>query len=465
NTLGLKVMPSLNNSDDDIKLLNPKFELIEEVKYKQSWYNNSLKDDGGYSLEVIDPQNICLGKNNWTVSTSSVGGTPGVVNSVYNILKDSIPPSIKDIIVIKENQIKIIFNEVVDSSVFISANFLINPSLTIKSLVWQRDSLDLLIIQFESSLAKNTEYQIQILNLKDCPGNKTNVIGSFILADEAQSGDILINELLFNPYPFGTDFIEIYNNSNKVIDLKGWKCANLKNDTVANKSVIFSSTFLLKPYEYLALTEDRQNILNTYVKSHPDRLIEVKTLPTFYDDQGSAIFLNSNDIIIDRFDYSQTMHSPFINNKQGVSLEKINPTMATLNISSWTSASREAGYATPGYVNSQNLNLTALEDLVEITPNLITPNQDGDNDVMIIRLKTDKPGSLRNIQIFDITGRAIKHLERNNYSSTATSIQWDGSDDSNKLVPIGHYIIWIEMVDSEGNINHLKKKVVVGDRF
>ncbi|MBC7389984.1 MAG: lamin tail domain-containing protein, partial [Opitutaceae bacterium] len=254
NTLGLKVMPSLNNSDDDIKLLNPKFELIEEVKYKQTWYNNSLKDDGGYSLEIIDPQNICLVKNNWTVSTSSVGGTPGVVNSVYKVVKDSIPPSILDIIVIKDNQIKLVFNEPVDSTVFISSNFLINPSLTIKSLVWQRDSLDQIKIQFESSLTKNTKYRIQILNLKDCPGNKTNVIGSFILADEAQSGDILINELLFNPYPFGADFIEIYNNSNKVIDLKGWKCANLKNDTVANKSVIFSSTFLLKPYEYLALT-------------------------------------------------------------------------------------------------------------------------------------------------------------------------------------------------------------------
>ena len=464
-TLGLKVIPSLNNADDDIRLLNPKLVLIDEVKYRQAWYNNTLKDDGGYSLEIIDPQNICLGKNNWAASNSSIGGTPGNVNSVYQIIKDSIPPLLTDIIVVKENQIKVVFNEQVDSTLLVKSNFSFNVPLTFKSFLWQKDSLDQITVLFESSLTKNTEYQVQILNVKDCPGNKTDLTGSFILADEAHFGEILINELLFNPYPYGADFVEIYNNSTKVIDLKGWKFANLKNDTVANKSVIFLSTFLLNPYEYLVLTENRQNILNTYIKSRADRIVEVKTLPTFYDDEGSAILINAKDEMIDRFDYSQTMHSPFINNKQGVSLEKLNPSMATTDKSSWTSASKEAGYATPGYINSQNLNLTALEDLVEITPNLITPNQDGDNDIMIIRLKTDKPGSLRNIQIFDIAGRTIKHLERNNYSSTATSIQWDGSDDSNKLVPVGHYIIWIEIVDSEGNINHLKKKVVVGDRF
>lgn len=464
NTLALANIPSLNNTEDDIKLLNPHSELIDRVNYKQTWYNNTSKDDGGYSLEIIDPNNICLGKNNWSASNSMTGGTPGSVNSVFQTIKDSLLPTIRDISVSNEYSIRIIFNEILDSASYVIPNFIFQPVLSINKLNWQKDSLEQLAITFDTPLSKNIEYQVKMMKVKDCPGNSTELSTTFVTADIAQKGDLLLNELLFNPYPYGADFVEIYNASDRIIDLKGWKFANLKNDTAANK-ITLSTSFLLRPKQYLAFTVNKQNILNTYIKSQAERIIEVKTLPTFYDDQGTAFLLSPKDEIMDRLDYNQTMHSPFINNKQGVSLEKINPNLATADPSSWTSASKEAGYATPGYVNSQNLTLTVLEDIVEITPTLITPNQDGDNDLMIIRLKTDKPGSLRNIQIFDITGRTVKHLERNSYASTATSIQWDGSDDSNKLVPMGHYIIWIEIADSEGNIKHLKKKVVVGDRF
>src|SRR5690606_33646247 len=38
-------------------------------------------------------------------------------------------------------------------------------------------------------------------------------------SDMPQAGDILINEVLSNPKPGGIDFLEIYNYSNKTIDL------------------------------------------------------------------------------------------------------------------------------------------------------------------------------------------------------------------------------------------------------
>ena len=42
----------------------------------------------------------------------------------------------------------------------------------------------------------------------------------FALPEQGLSKDIIINEVLFNPLNGGVDFVEIYNNSNKFIDLK-----------------------------------------------------------------------------------------------------------------------------------------------------------------------------------------------------------------------------------------------------
>ena len=463
--LGLATIPGLNNSEDDLRLYDKEMKLIDRVNYSQSWYRNTSQDDGGYSLELIDPENTCLGKNNWQASVNLTGGTPGLVNSVNQSLKDSVPPKIKELTLREANWIDVVFDEIMDSSAFKHSNFLLTPRLQISNVYWKRDSLDKVSLEFATSVIKNKDYELMLNKAKDCAGNETIVSGEFILTDIALKGEVLINELLFNPYPYGSDFVEIYNNSEKSIDLKGWKFGNVKNDTVANKVVIFASSFVLKPYEFLAIADNKQNVLDNYPKSKAGRLVEIKSLPTFYDDEGSAVLLNNRDEIIDRFDYNESLHSPFISNKQGVSLEKINPALSSTDPGSWTSASKEVGSATPGYVNSQTLGLSTIEDLVEITPSLITPNQDGDNDFMVIRLKTDKAGSLRNLHIYDLSGRIIKHLERNNYASTATLVQWDGSDDSNALVPIGHYMLWMEIIDKDGNVNHLRKKVVVGERF
>ncbi|MEI9935354.1 MAG: hypothetical protein WDM71_11025 [Ferruginibacter sp.] len=73
-----------------------------------------------------------------------------------------------------------------------------------------------------SPLIQNKIYTVKANSITDCAGNKigandTTRVGISSVAD---SFDIIINEILFNPKPNGVDYIEIYNRSNNIIDLK-----------------------------------------------------------------------------------------------------------------------------------------------------------------------------------------------------------------------------------------------------
>lgn len=464
--LGLSTMPSLNNAADEISLANNKGELIDKVAYKLAWFKDVQKDDGGYSLELIDPTNVCLGSENWKASVSPNGGTPSRVNSVNAILKDSIAPVIASVNVVSNTIVEVLFSEKIDSSLFEKSNISISPTIDIQSLTWGVDSLWKICLNLAVDLPKGQEFQLTCGELRDCAGNKNlNLSNSFVFPESANMGDVLINELLFNPLPYGTDFVELYNKSDKIIDLKGWYLANLKNDTIVNEKMIFKNSFLLKPKEYLVVTEDKNNILNTYSKAVAERIFEISVLPTYYDDLGNVVLLAPDSKVIDQLDYTDDLHSVLVPKKEGVSIEKINPELKTNDPNNWTSASKDAGYATPGYANSQFIPLGISDEDVSIEPQLITPNGDGDKDFMLISIRSDKLGALRNIIVFDVMGREVKRLLRNGYTGSNTFVQWDGTDETNNPLPIGHYIIWLEAIDKSGNVVHYKKKVVVGTRF
>ncbi|MDZ7651003.1 MAG: hypothetical protein U5K54_29870 [Cytophagales bacterium] len=46
-------------------------QLIDSVNYKTNWYRNDDKQEGGWSLELIDPNNICGDETNWSACEES----------------------------------------------------------------------------------------------------------------------------------------------------------------------------------------------------------------------------------------------------------------------------------------------------------------------------------------------------------------------------------------------------------
>ena len=69
-------------------------------------------------------------------------------------------------------------------------------------------------------------------------------------------------------------------------------------------------------------------------------------MPSFSDDIGDVIILNSQGAIIDEVKYSDKWHFPLISNTEGVSLERINYDAPSVK-DNFHSAATSAGYGTP----------------------------------------------------------------------------------------------------------------------
>src|SRR5690606_3326282 len=90
--LAISGFPSLDNNGELLVLRSADGHTIHAINYHLSWYKNALKQEGGWTLEMIDPDTPCTGASNWMASTSPAGGTPGKTNAVNGISEDISPP-------------------------------------------------------------------------------------------------------------------------------------------------------------------------------------------------------------------------------------------------------------------------------------------------------------------------------------------------------------------------------------
>lgn len=457
---------SLNNSGEVLSLLDAKGRLIHSITYSDEWYHSTAKKEGGWSLEMIDLDNPCGEGANWTASEHPTGGTPGQVNSANAQKPDLTPPKLVSIVVTDERQIWAVFDEKLDS---ISASNLslyqLDKNLLIKSASVARPDFKRVQLLLQTALQAKTVYTLTVSNLTDCNGNlATQLSHPFVLPQQGDSTDIIVNEVLFNPLSGGVDFVELYNRSGKYVTLAGWQLANAKEGKTADAKLITSENSMLAPQQYLLLSTDPALVKNQYPKAKIDNAIRLVSFPSYSDESGTVVLLNNLNKVMDRFDYNEDIHLPLLKNKEGVSLEKINFDLASNDRNSWQSAASTENYATPGYRNSQFRQPTENAGGIHIDPPVFTPDEDGLDDYTTLQYAFAQGGSVATIRIFDSRGRQVKQLAQNQTLGTEGIFRWDGTNDNGEKARVGYYIIHVELFDLSGKVKQYKEKVVVGAR-
>ncbi|MBV6485609.1 MAG: hypothetical protein KFKLKKLM_02179 [Flavobacteriales bacterium] len=452
--IGISNFPSLNSSDDEIKLINNSGEIIHQVNYVDTWYQDDAKKDGGWSLEMKDPNNPCGEQNNWGASTKWFGGTPGTQNSIFGTNPDNTPPILLGVYALNDSTVQLVFNETT-----YLGTVTINNGITIGTIVQQTNKI--YVLNLANKLAPQTTYTVTVTGASDCVGNTTNLTASFSLPEQGLSGDVVINEVLFNPYTGGSDFVEIYNNSSKYINLQNWELANYDNDSISNRKVITTKPFILLPNQFVVLTKDAANIKTEYINAKEDRMLQMETLPTYNNSDGHVYLLNNLNQAVDNFKYNEDMHFALLNDVKGVSLERIDYNRPSNDNTNWHSAAEDVGFATPGYENSQ-FQKVEITDGISISPETFSPDNDGVDDVLNISYQFAEAGYVANIVVYDAKGRLIKNLLLNELLGTKGTFSWDGINENNEKAAIGIYIIYFEAFKLNGETKKFKKTGVLG---
>lgn len=472
NILYVDALPVLNNSEQTVTLRNSENSLIHSVNYSRKWYRTYYKAEGGWSLEMIDVNNPCGKRENWAASIDYRGGTPGQVNSVTGYNPDNLVPLLERAAIISDSSIKIYFNEPLDSiSLTDSRNYFVDHNIGYATGIFPEiPNLQTVKLKFDDFFKNNTIYTINIGNkIKDCAGNALgkNSQAIFALPEKADSLDLIINEILFNPGEDGDDFMEIYNRCEKIIDIRYFNIAT--RESFSNKCKdycpVIREHYLIFPGEYVLLTANSNVIQQKYAGINHDCMIELQNMPSFPCDKGIVVITDNQLNIIDEFAYSEKMHFELLNSCEGVSLERINTERPTNDPNNWHSASENFNFATPGCRNSQYKDFKVVADQIFVEPEIFSPDNDGYNDFVNILYNFNTPGCLANITIFDAKGRIIKRLVRNTLLGTEGSFIWNGINEESRKASAGIYLIYTEVFDLNGNTYNFKNSCVLASKI
>src|SRR5690606_32830627 len=339
-TISVTSFPSLDNSGEEITLITETGMVMHAVRYSADWYGNEIKRQGGWSLEMIDPRAPCTGSQNWKASVNSNGGTPGRENSVNAVNPDADPPDIVRAYAASPTMIVLVINEPVDSLSSTELQKFSIQGMSVVSVALTESLFDRITIELAQPMQEGEIYKVEARSLEDCSGNVATMLETIVgIGVEALPGDVVINEVLFNPPPGCDDYVEILNISSKIIDASRLSIANRNSSgMISSIQQLVAEPDYIFPGEYRLISTDPDRLGQFYLLGEPSTLVRISSMPSYPDTEGVVAILNSQGEIVDELAYDDKWHFALITETEGISLERVNPMSQTQDNKNWHSA-------------------------------------------------------------------------------------------------------------------------------
>lgn len=461
--VGLSSFPVLNNDEDKLKVFSANTgKTIAALHYKTHWHSNAVKALGGWSLERIDTAYYCLDEQNWT-SNKTIGGTPGMFNSVLGDKVIFLVPEIIKAEALTPDRIVVWCNVATDSvsaSQTLNCHFKNYPAgykFRVTDFAENKQSFTLL---FDTAWLKvNQVEEITLSGLKTCFGESFKAVtlrlglyDTSIVKDE-----LIINELLFDPKDHNDDYVELYNRGSRILNLQNLLLSS--RDATGNPGKIYEiskTPRVLLPGEYLLLTTSIKNICNQYISREEKAMLELTAMPSMPNDNGNIELINRKGESVDFVEYNGAMHHPAVKITEGVALERISMRAPSNLAANWSSATQASGYGTPGIKNSvfQDGDTNVRKNFSFKLP-YCSPNGDGYEDNMILNYQLPLPGFLATVSIFDSEGNYL-YTPLNNVLLNRKGEWIIDLMNNTRLIKPGNYPVLIECWNKNGQRIHQK---------
>ncbi len=460
---------SVGNASSAMFLYSEEGLLVSRINFNNSWYHDPDKMNGGWSVEQIDPLNPCAGASNWTASVDVTGGTPGRLNSVDG--ENNVAPAVERVSMFGNYIVQLWFDQQMDAASLLQLqNYLVEETAEHPQQL-ETNPMDpsYVGLLFDHGFDEGVVYTLVVDGVTNCVGTAiaagTRV--SFGIPNEIAAGEILINEILFDPIAPGVDYVELFNNSDKTFDLSSLMLGVVKesfpNPVDTTLKEITSDSRLFLPQSYVLLSSNSEIVGQQY-GCPTDNYVQMASFPSYANAGGTAILMGRDGTVVDEMRFSEKMHYPLLKVTKGVSLERVafdQPSMAADN---WHSAAERVHFGTPGQPNSMMQGAEPSNDEISINPDIFSPDGDGIDDACFISYRFDEAGYTMNTYVFNVAGQLVRHLVKGELVGQEGSVLWNGMDGNGNRVPIGVYVIVTEVFNFDGKVKQFKNAVVVGTR-
>ena len=160
---------TLTNGGEQLQLRDNLGNLIDSLTYDSNWFNDVAKSDGAWSIEQINPNFICSDLNNWSASINTVGGSPGIKNSIFNNTPDTTSPNLINITHATGQEILVEFDEIMNQASLAAGNYLLDNGLTVSNVILNTPYA--ITLALDAPMTSGTIYQLAVTGVTDCAGN------------------------------------------------------------------------------------------------------------------------------------------------------------------------------------------------------------------------------------------------------------------------------------------------------
>ncbi len=438
--------PTLTKTSSGIGLRHPDGTLIDTIRYGSGW----LFGAETVSLERIDPGRPSNDPKNWKAHPTSHTRKARNLNESIGA-----PFPNPDIIDIHSGKLRIRFPRFViaDKSIRIFVD-----GVRIETPNVDPMTADTWMIPLSSGDAVTIEAD-------------GIAIGPIPVSRQAEFGNLLFNEVMYHPQqdrysdkPDQPQYLEIFNSSVYAISLEGIHLSDEpdKNGQTTSMHPVSSNRRWVASGNWIVLNPDTSasfgstRLAKAFPGIEPASTLRFHRSTLSLTQAGKLVRLVAgNGTLIDSIRYSPSWHHPSRTEPKGLSLEKIDPTLASHLAFNWTSTAAPAG-GTPGARNSVFRLPSASIDSAGISAH---PNPF--SDLQAIRIQADQPDYFVRLRIFDRYGRHIRTLADNEPLGNGRYWWWNGLRDDGQKPPIGAYMLHAELVGSRHAENRIWRHILV----